>query len=141
MPSIGDPAYRFMNARKGDMSIQNIRFNGLIQNRKLSEITGPEFLNALRACGWHEGTGTHFLKELRKDGTKRGISTPAELARAIQRGKSEPGRDGKTVHRICNGTAYIVYNASTKTLITFSPGNPPVAKGANQAAISGSAKH
>jgi hypothetical protein len=112
------------------MSIKNIRFSGLIQNRKLSEISGPELLNALRACGWHEGTGTHFLKELRKDGTKRGISTPAQLARAIQRGASEPGRDGKTVHRICNGSAYIVYNASTRTLITFSPGNPPPTKGA-----------
>jgi hypothetical protein len=106
------------------MSIDEIRFTGLIQNRKLSEITDSEFKNALRACGWSEGTGTHFFRELRKDGPTRGIKTPGELARAIATGQSEAGRDGKTIHRICNRSAYIVYNSVTKTLITFSPGDP-----------------
>jgi len=107
------------------MGIQDITFTGLIQNRKLSEITGPEFINALMACGWKEGTGTHFFQQLRKDGPSRGISTPADLARAIAAGSSEPGRDGTTLHRVCNRSAYIVYNAATRTLITFSPGDPP----------------
>jgi hypothetical protein len=107
------------------MGIQDIAFRGLIQNRKLAEITGPEFLNALAACGWKEGTGTHFFQQLRKDGPSRGIYTPADLTRAIAAGTSEPGRDGKTVHRIRGRCAYIVYNAATRTLITFSPGDPP----------------
>ncbi|RLT01649.1 MAG: hypothetical protein DWI21_18365 [Planctomycetota bacterium] len=107
------------------MGIQDIVFTGLIQNRKLSEITGPEFFNALMACGWKEGTGTHFFQQLRKDGPSRGISTPAELVRAVSSGTSEPGRDGTTIHRICSRSAYIVFNATTRTLITFSQGNPP----------------
>lgn len=111
------------------MGIQDITFTGLIQNRKLSEITGPEFFNALAACGWHEGTGTHFFQQLRKDGPSRGVHTPADLARAIAAGTSEPGRDGKTVHRVANRSAYIVYNAATQTLITFSQGDPPAASG------------
>ncbi len=106
------------------MPIQDIKFTGLIRNRKLSDISGPEFFNALKACGWQEGTGTHFLQQLRKDGPSRGIQTPADLERAIAAGSSEPGRDGKTIHRICNRTAYIVYNAVTQTLITFSQGDP-----------------
>lgn len=107
------------------MRIQDITFTGLIQNRKLSEITGPEFFNALKACGWKEGTGTHFFQQLRKDGSTRGIQTPADLVRAIAAGSSEPGRDGTTIHRICNRSAYIVYNVATSTLITFSQGDPP----------------
>ena len=83
------------------MGIQEIRFTGLIQNRKLSEITGPEFFNALMACGWKEGTGTHFFQQLRKDGPSRGLNTPADLVRAIAAGNSLPGRDGTTIHRIC----------------------------------------
>ncbi len=107
------------------MGIQEIVFKGLIQNRKLSEISGPEFFNALMDCGWKEGTGTHFFQQLRKDGPSRGINTPTDLVRAISAGTSEPGRDGTTIHRICNRTAYIVFNAATRTLITFSQGNPP----------------
>ena len=107
------------------MGLQEITFRGLIQNRKLSEITGPEFINALMSCGWKEGTRTHFFQQLRKDGPSRGIHTPADLTRAIAAGTSEPGRDGKTIHRICHRTAYIVYNATTRTLITFSQGDPP----------------
>src|SRR5262245_14704533 len=105
------------------MRIQDITFRGLIQNRRLSEITGPEFFNALMACGWKDGK--HFFRELRKDGPCRGVHTPADLVRVITAGSSEPGRDGKTIHRICNRSAYIVYNAATQTLITFSPGDPP----------------
>jgi hypothetical protein len=106
------------------MGIQDIAFRGLIQNRKFSEITGPEFFNALIACGWKEGTGTHFFQQVRKDGPSRGIHTPADLERAIAAGTSELGRDGKSIHRICNRSAYIVYNAATQTLITFSQGDP-----------------
>jgi hypothetical protein len=108
------------------MAIQDIKFSGLIQNRRLSTITGPEFFNALRDCGWKEGTGTHFFQQLCADGPSKGIHTPADLARAIAAGQSEPGRDGKTIHRIRNRSAYIVYNAVTKTLITFSQGDPAV---------------
>ena len=108
------------------MRIEDIKFTGLIQNRKLSEITGPAFFNALMACGWKEGTGTHFFQQLRKDGPSRGIHTPADLERAIAAGASELGRGGKTIHRICNRSAYIVYNAATSTLITFSQGDPVV---------------
>src|SRR2546421_10045080 len=104
------------------MSIKEIQFSGLIQNRSLKQITGPEFFNALSACGWQEGTGTHFFKELRKDGISRGIWTPADLSRAIHMGTSEPSKNGKCIHRICNRSAYIVYNPTTRTLITFSPG-------------------
>lgn len=109
------------------MGLEEIQFRGLIQNRHLIDITGPEFMNALRACGWGEGTGTHFFQQLRVDGPTRGINTPADLTRAIARGHSEPGRAGTMIHRICNQTAYIVYNPGTKTLITFSQGNPPPA--------------
>jgi hypothetical protein len=110
------------------MNIKEIQFTGLIQNRRLTTITGPEFLNALAACGWKEGTGTHFLKELRTDAHNRGIMTPADLSRAIQWEVSEPSTDGKWIHRICNRTAYIVYNPTTRTVITFSPGDPPSRK-------------
>ncbi|MGO8901331.1 MAG: hypothetical protein ACLQU5_23705 [Isosphaeraceae bacterium] len=106
------------------MGIGEIQFKGLIQNRKLSEISGPEFMNALRACGWSEGTGTHFFQQLRKDGPTRGINTPGDLARAIANGQSELARDGKAIHRVCNRSAYIVYSPVTKTLITFSQGDP-----------------
>jgi len=107
------------------VDITKLQFTGLIQNRKLSEISGPEFQNALKTVGWREGTGTHFLRSVRKDGPSRGIRTPAELVRAIRKGKSEPGRNGTTIHRMCGGTAYIVYNATTRVLITFSQGSPP----------------
>lgn len=106
------------------MDIKDIKFTGLIQNRRFSEITGPEFFNALKANGWQEGAGTHFFQQLRKDGSSRGLNTPADLVRAIAAGTSEPGRDGKTIHRICGRSAYIVYNAVTRTLITFSQGDP-----------------
>ena len=106
------------------MSIKSVCFRGLLQNRKLTEISGPEFANALRSCGWKEGTGTHFFQQLRKDGPSRGIFTPNDLARAIARGESRPGRDGKTLHHVCGRTAYIVYSETTRTLITFSQGNP-----------------
>ena len=36
---------------------------------------------SIKACGWSEGTGTHFFRELRKDGPARGIFTPAGLSR------------------------------------------------------------
>lgn len=108
------------------MGLEEIQFTGLIQNRNLNDISGPEFFNALRRCGWQEGQGTHLLKELRKDGPTRGIRTPADLVRAIARGTSEPGRDGKWIHRMCDRTAYLVYNPGTRVLITFSQGNPPV---------------
>ena len=88
------------------MKIKEIQFTGLIQNRRLSTISGPEFFNSLAACGWKEGTGTHFFKELRKDGHTRDIWTPADLSRAIQQGVSEPSKDGKWIHRIRNRTAY-----------------------------------
>jgi hypothetical protein len=55
-----------------------------------------------------------------------GIQTPGDLERAIAAGKSGPARDGKTIHRICHQSAYIVYNALTRTLITFSQGDPAV---------------
>src|ERR1044072_1984962 len=98
------------------MNIKEITFTGLIQNRNLNTMTGPELLNALTACGWKEGTGTHFIKELRRDAHNRGIMTPADLGRAIHWGVSEPSTDGKWIHRICNRTAYIVYNPTTRTL-------------------------
>src|SRR5690348_17320315 len=97
-----------------------IEFKGLIANRKLSEIAGPEFINALKVSGWKEGTGTHFFQQLRKDGPSRGIHTPADLSRAVARGHSVQGRDGKALHWVCNDTAYIVYAGTT--LITFSQG-------------------
>jgi len=106
-------------------NITEIKFVGLIANRPLATVTGPEFMNAIQRCGWKEGTGTHFLKELRKDGAKCGITTLGQLEREIARGRSAPGREGKTLHWICNGGAYIVYNAATRTLITFSPGREP----------------
>ena len=108
------------------MDIRSLKFRGLIQNRTWDDIMGPEFFNALAVAGWKEGTGTHFFKALSEDGPSRGIRTPNELVRAIQRGISELGRDGTTVHRICNRSAYIVYNSDTRTFITFSQGNPPV---------------
>jgi hypothetical protein len=107
------------------MGIDEIKFRGLIRNRNLADVTGPEFLNALMTCGWKEGTGTHFFQQLRKDGPSRGIQTPADLERAIAAGHSEPGREGKTLHRVCGGSAYIVYNAAQRILITFSQGDPP----------------
>src|SRR5262249_32909810 len=64
----------------------------------------------------------HSFKTLRTDGPARGIHTLAALARQIARGHSVPGRDGTTLHWVCNGDAYITYNGVTKTLITFSQG-------------------
>jgi hypothetical protein len=108
------------------VDITKLEFSGLIQNRKLSKISGPEFQNALKTVGWREGTGTHFLRSLRKDGPNRRIRTPAELVRAICKGKSEPGRNGTTIHRMCGGAAYVVYNATARVLVTFRQGSPPV---------------
>jgi len=110
------------------VSIKDIKFTGLIQNQKFTEITGPAFLNALRDVGWKEGTNTHFFKSLKEDGPSRDITTPKELERAIEKGESEPANDGKWIHRMVNDTAYIVFNPDTKTLITFSQGSPPNAK-------------
>lgn len=106
------------------MGIGEIQFKGLIQNRKLSEISGPEFMNALRACGWSEGTGTHFFQQLRKDGPTRGINTPGDQPVRLPMGNQRLARDGKAIHRVCNRSAYIVYSPVTKTLITFSQGDP-----------------
>lgn len=107
------------------MSIKEIKFTGLIQNRKFTEITGPEFFNALKDVGWKEGTNTHFFKALKEDGPSRGITTPKELERAIEKGESEAASDGKWIHRMVSDTAYIVFNPESKTLITFSQGSPP----------------
>lgn len=107
--------------------LETIRFQGLIRNRSLRTLTSHEFVNAIRRCGWKEGTGTHFLQQLKEDGPTRGITTLGHLERAIRRGRSEAGRDGSTLHRICNESAYIVYNASTRVLVTFSQGRPRVA--------------
>ncbi|HUE70454.1 MAG TPA: hypothetical protein VMP01_06145 [Pirellulaceae bacterium] len=104
--------------------ITELQFTGLIQNRPLITITGPEFMNAIAACGWKEGTGTHFFQQLRKDGPTRGITTLAQLQREIAKGRSAPGDAGKSIRWICSDTAYIIYNATTRTLITFSQGRP-----------------
>ena len=103
-------------------NITEIEFVGLIRNRPLNTVTGPEFMNAIAKCGWKEGTGTHFFKELRKDGPGRGIRTLAQLETEIARGRSVPAGAGKTKHWVCGGDAYIIYNANTRTLITFSQG-------------------
>ncbi len=63
-------------------------------------------MNAIPRCGWKEGTGTHFFRELRKDGPTRGITTLAQLEREIAPGHSTPGRDGKTLHWICGGATF-----------------------------------
>lgn len=101
------------------MSIDQIKFYGLISNKRWHEITGPEFANALRRCGWQEGTGTHFFKRIRQRGQEMGISTPAHLEREIAHGYSAPGEVGKTCHWICNGSVCVVYNDVTCTLITI----------------------
>jgi hypothetical protein len=101
------------------VNIKEIHFTGLIQNRDLAGVTGPEFFNAIAKCGWKEGTGTHFLKELRKDAAARGIRTPGDLGRQIANGRSVRGRDGKWEHWVCNDRAVIIYNPATRTLITF----------------------
>jgi hypothetical protein len=106
------------------MNISRLTFTGLLRNRNISDISGPALLSALSRAGWKEGTGTHFVRELRTDGARFGINTPADLERALRHGSSEPARDGKTLHRICGGRAYVVYNGNTKTLITFSHGSP-----------------
>ena len=56
-------------------NITEVKFVGLIRNRQLNSVMGPELINAIKKCGWKEGTGTHFFKELRKDGPTRGIRT------------------------------------------------------------------
>lgn len=104
------------------MGIRDLKFRGLIVNKDLTKVTGPEFMNALKVAGWKEGSGTHFFKALRKDGPSRGVRTLAQLQRELARGRTAPGPGGKTVHWICNGQAYVVFNASSKTLITFSQG-------------------
>ena len=106
------------------MSIINIRFNGLIKNMSLQVATGPRILSALARAGWKEGVKTHFVKELRRDGPSRGIHTLSDLERAIGRGRSTVGRDGTMLHWICNDSAYIAYNPTSKTLVTFSQGTP-----------------
>ena len=72
------------------MSIEQIKFFGLITNKTWEDITGPEFMNALTRCGWQEGTGTHFFKRMRKRGRAMGIPTPAHLEREIAHGHSAP---------------------------------------------------
>ncbi len=104
------------------MGIGDLKFRGLIVNKPLSKVTGPEFLGALKAAGWKEGTGTHFFKALRKDGPTRGIRTLGDLERELARGRTVKAPDGKMLHWICNGRAYVVFNPSSKTLITISQG-------------------
>jgi len=123
------------------MGLEEIKFTGLLQNRNLSQISSTEFANALRACGWREGHSTergkiHFFRELKKDGPLRGVKTPNDLVRAIAKGRSEPAGNGKTLHRICNGSAYIIYNRMKRILITFSHGNPPRVKSSTSSAQS-----
>ncbi len=77
-------------------NLSEIKSVGLIANRLLSSVTGPEFMNAIASRGWKEGTGTHFFRELRKDGATRGITTLAQLEREIARGHSTHDRDGST---------------------------------------------
>jgi hypothetical protein len=86
-------------------NITETRFVGLIRNRPLNSLTTTEFWNAIKACGWQEGTGTHFFRELCKDGPTRGITTLAQLEREIARGYWAPGTADKTLHWICNGSA------------------------------------
>jgi hypothetical protein len=107
------------------MGIEQIKFYGSISNKDWADITGPEFMNALKRCHWQEGTGTHFFKRIRKRGRTMGISTPGQLEREISLGYSAPGDLGKTLHWICNGDVCIVYNGATSTLITISHGKTP----------------
>jgi len=102
--------------------LSTLRFKGLIRDQEFPDVSGPELLKAIRKAGWKEGTGTHFIKRLRKRGPALGIKTLGDLEREIARGRSEAAEDGKVLHRICRGNACIVYNPKTRTLITLTFG-------------------
>lgn len=104
------------------MLLNDISFRGLIRNMSFASTTGPRLIAALRDAGWREGTGTHFVQRLRSRGPGLGIRSLGDLERAVRRGQSSAGRDGTMLHSICGGTAYIVYNPLSRTLITIRHG-------------------
>lgn len=100
-------------------TIEMLSFRGLIGNTELQDITGPDFMSALRTSGWREAHNAHIFKRLRERGVHLGIRTPNDLVRAIRRGSTQREADGTCLRTICDGRAVIVYREQTGALITL----------------------
>lgn len=100
--------------------IDSLRFSGLVKNRRLKDITGPEFHEALTKAGWREAHNGHILKRLRQRGPACGIKTLEDFGRALKKGTTEEGERGVTVRILPRG-GYVVYKGNR--FITFVSGD------------------
>jgi hypothetical protein len=100
-------------------AIDQIEFRGLIGNRLLASITTNEFMNALAAFGWGEAHNGHILQKLRERGSRWGIRTPNEFARALRNGRTQWADDGAKARICCNGQCWVIYREETQRFITL----------------------
>jgi hypothetical protein len=89
------------------VSIESIKFVGLIGDRPWKEITVNEFMTALGKNGWKEAHNAHIFMRLSEKGAALGIRTPNEFARALRSGTTEEAKDGAQA-RVCSGGKFQV---------------------------------
>jgi hypothetical protein len=80
-----------------------------------------EFIKALRANGWKEGSYTreyHFYQRLVERGPKVGIFTPNDLARALRTGYTAPAKNGYS-KRICRNAFTVIFNGNEFITLSF----------------------
>jgi hypothetical protein len=94
--------------------ISTIRFVGLIGNRPIRMLHGPEFNNALAKVGWREAHNAHILKRLKERGPSIGILTLNDFGRMLRNGADAPNPSGgkrRMLGHITGGGSqpYVVY--------------------------------
>jgi hypothetical protein len=100
-------------------AIDQIEFVGLIGNRPLSLITTNEFMNALEKNGWGEAHNAHILQRLRERGSRWGIITPNDFARALRDGRTMPANEGALARVCCHAQCWVIYRDDTCRFITI----------------------
>lgn len=94
--------------------ISAIEFVGLIGNRPILQLHGPEFDNALAKAGWREAHNAHILKRLKERGPGIGINTLNDFARSLRIGEDAPNPSGGKRRLILGSTSdgkqpFVVY--------------------------------
>ncbi len=96
--------------------IRKVKFSGLKWDPKRLQQAHQAIDRAITVCHWK--AHTHFGKRVLERGPKYKIHNGDDLQDAIHSGHSQPDDEGKFKHQIALG-GYIMYNPSTRTIITL----------------------
>lgn len=98
-----------------------IGFSGLINKRPLAQLTHQEIRNAFAKVGLREAHNAHFISRLKERGVSFGIRNLDDLARVINNGTMQVGRQAGTVEIVAPGGRFAIVANRAGELITFLP--------------------